>query len=109
MTTFDQALSKKLKNSLLAVLALAVLLTPTCAVSAEREGTVLFFSFADLKKELSHPSLPSLSQLSPSFAWRDQHEQADQEGPIERNYRWGNGLGFDGYAAPWTRRPLWGY
>ncbi len=106
---FGQALSTKVRNSLLAVLAFTVLLTPTCAMSAEREGTVLFFSFDDLKKELSHPFLPSLSQLSPSFAWRDLHDQAYEEGPIERDYRWGNGLGFGGYANPWTRRPLWGY
>ena len=35
------ALSIKVRNSLLAVLAFTVLLTPTCALSAEREGTVL--------------------------------------------------------------------
>ena len=103
------ALSIKVRNSLLAVLAFTILLTPTCALSAEREGTVLFFSFDDLKKELSHPSLPSLALLSPSFAWRDRHDQADEEGPIERDSRWGNGLGFGGYANPWTPRPLWGY
>jgi hypothetical protein len=104
-----QVPSKKVKNSLLAVLAFTVLLTPTCARSAEREGTVLFFSFDDLKQALSHPSSPSLSQLSPSFAWRDLHDQAYEEGPTERNYGWGNGLGFGGYANPWTPRPLWGY
>jgi hypothetical protein len=103
------ALSKKVRNSLLAALAFAVLLTPTYAVSAEREGTVLFFSFDDLKKELSHPSLPSLAQLSPSFTWHALHDQAYEEGPIERDSRWGNGLGFGGYANPWTPRPLWGY
>jgi len=104
-----QVLNKKVRNFLLAVLGFTVLLTPTCAMSAEREGTVLFFSFDDLKKELSHPSLPSLALLSPSFAWRDLHDQAYEEGPIERNYRWGNGLGFGGYTNPWTPRPLWGY
>lgn len=103
------ALSTKVRNSLLAVLAFTVLLTPTCALSAEREGTVLFFSFDDLKKELSHPSIPSLSQLFPSFTWRALREQAYEEGPIERNSRWGNGSGFGGYANPWTPRPLWGY
>ncbi len=104
-----RALSKKVRNSLLALLAFTVLLTPTCALSAEREGTVLFFSFDDLKKELSHPSLPSVSQLAPSFTWRALQDQAYEEGPIERDYRWGNGLGFGGYANPWTPRPLWGY
>jgi hypothetical protein len=104
-----QVLSTKVRNSLLAVLACTVLLTPTCARAAEREGTALFFSFADLKKEWSHPSLPSLSQLSPSFTWRALHDQAYEDGPIERNSRWGNGLGCGGYANPWTPRPLWGY
>jgi hypothetical protein len=45
------ALHSKVRNSLLAVLAFAALLTPTRTLSAEREGTVLFFSFADLKQE----------------------------------------------------------
>jgi hypothetical protein len=72
---------------------------------------VLFFSFADLKEELSQPSRPSLAPLSPSFTWRAlreqaYREQAYEEGPIERNCRWGHGLGFGGYANP---RPLWGY
>lgn len=98
---FGPALSKKVRNSLLAVLAFTVLLTPTYAMAAEREGTVLFFSFDDLKKVLSHPSLSSLTQLSASFAWRDLHNQAYEEGPIERDYRWGNGLGFGIYANPW--------
>ena len=103
-----RALSAKVKSSLLAALAFAVLLTPTYAMAAEREGAVLFFSFDELKQELSHPSIPSLSQLSPSFTWRALHEQAYEDGPIERDSRWGNGLGFGGYATPWTPRPLWG-
>jgi hypothetical protein len=86
----------------LAVLAFTVLLTPTYTMSAERVGAVIFFSIVDLKKALSHPSLSSLSQLSPSFAWRDLHDQAYEEGPIERDYRWSNGLGFGGYANPWV-------
>jgi hypothetical protein len=39
------ALGAKVGNSLLAVLAGTTLLRPMCALSAEREGTVLFFSF----------------------------------------------------------------
>jgi len=81
------ALSKKVRNSLLAVLAFPVLLTPTDAVAAEREGTVLFFSFDDLKKALSHPSLSSLTQLAPSFAWRDLHDQAYEESNKNRSLR----------------------
>jgi len=105
MTMFHKALNKKASKSLLAALALTALLTPTYALSAERDGTVLFFSFEDLKKELTNPSP---SQWVPGFSWRNQQEQANQEGAIERNYRWGNGLGFDGYTRPGTR-PLWGY
>jgi len=102
-------LSTKVRNFLLAVLACTVLLTPMHALSAEREGTILFFSFDDLKEELSNPSLPSPALLSPSFSWHTLRDQAYEEGPIERNYRWGNGLGFGGYTNPWTPRPLWGY
>ncbi len=109
MATFCPLLSKKAGKSLFAALALTLLLTPTYALSTERDGAVLFFSLEDLKQELAHPSLPSLSQLSPRFAWREQHETAEQEGLVERNYRWGNGLGIDGYAYPGARRPLWGY
>jgi hypothetical protein len=108
MTMLSQALRTPCRNALLAGgLALFVLLTPPCALSAEREGTVLFFSVEDLQQALSHPSLHSLSQLSPSFAWWEQPEAAEQDGPLERNSRWGNGLGVDGYTRPGTR-PLWG-
>jgi len=109
MTTLSQALSPRFRLSLLALLTLIALLTPPCARAAEREGTVLFFSLADLKQMLSHPALPSLSALSPSYAWRKQDEAAEQDGPLERNARWGHGLGFDGYAYPGARRSLWGF
>ena len=108
MTTLSQALRTQCRKALLAGLALSVLLTPTCALSAEREGSVLFFSVEDLQQTLSHPSLPALSQLSPSFAWWEQPKAAEQDGPLERNSRWGNGLGVEGYTRPGTR-PLWGY
>jgi len=87
--------------------AFSALLMPAGALAAEREGTVLFFSLADLHQVLSHPSLPSLSQLLPSLAWRERPEAA-QDTHLERNARWGNGLGIDGYTRPGTR-PLWGY
>ena len=108
MTTYSQALRKTLRRSFLAILTLSTLLTTTCAFSAERDGTVLFFSADDLKEVLSHPSLPSFSQLSPSFAWQEQPKAAEPDGRQERNARWGNGLGIDGYTRPGTR-PLWGY
>jgi len=106
MTMFGKALSKSIRKPLLAAFALTMILTPTYALSAERDSTALFFSFEDLKKELSKPDV---SQLYPSFSWRNPQEQAGREGPIERNYRWGNGLGFDSYTFPGVRRPLWGY
>jgi len=98
-------LGKGIRKSFFMAFALTLLLAPMPAVSAERDGTVLFFSLEDLKKELSRPDL---SHLYPNFSWRTRQEQDDQEGPIERNYRWGNNLGFDGYTRPGTR-PLWGY
>jgi hypothetical protein len=110
------ALSKKLRNSLpaapAAALALAILLTPPYARAAEREGTVLFFSVADLTQLLSHPTLPalpSLAALSPSRAWGEPDQAAEPDGPLERNARWGHGLGLDGYAYPGPRRSLWGF
>jgi len=62
----------------------------------------------DLQWALSHPALPSFPQLLPSFAWQEQPKAAEQDGRLDRNARWGNGLGIDGYTRPGTR-PLWGY
>jgi len=50
MTMLSQALSSRLRLLLLAFLTFTALLTPPCARAAEREGTVLFFSFTDLKR-----------------------------------------------------------
>ena len=108
MMTLSQTLRTKCRKALLAGVALSALLTPACALAAEREGTVLFFSLGDLQQALSHPSLPSLWQLPSSFAWRERPEAAEQDGPLERNARWGNGLGIDGHIRPGTH-PLWGY
>ena len=108
MTTSHHTLRTTLWRALLVLLILSPLITPG-AFAAERDGTVLFFSAEDLTAVLSHPSLPDLSQLPPSLEWQDQHEGVDEDGPLERSYHWGNGLGFDGYASPGVRRPLWGY
>jgi len=97
MTTLSQTLRTKCRKALLAGVALSALLTPACALAAEREGSMLFFSVEDLQQTLAHPSLPALSQLSPSFMWWEQPKAAEQDGPLERNSRWGNGLGVDGY------------
>jgi hypothetical protein len=107
MTTLSRALRTHGRKALFAGLALSLLLTPTRARSAEREGTVLFFSLEDLHQALSHPALPSLWHLSPSGAWWEEPKATEQDGPLERNSRWGNGLGVEGYTRPGTR-PLWG-
>ena len=109
MTTYSQALRKTLSRSLLASLTLSTLLVTPCAFSAERDGTVLFFPFEELQEDLSHPSLPSLSLLPPSFEWQAHYKIGKQVGPLERSAQWGDGLGIDGYAHPGQRRPLWGY
>jgi len=102
----DRTLGKKVRTALIAAFALMVLVMPMGTLAAEREGTTLFFSFEDLKQQFSNPTL---ALLEPSFAWRPPQEQAEQANRIERNYRWGNGLGFDSYVTPGARRPLWGY
>ena len=111
MNALSQALRTKCRKALRAAVALLVLLPPAGVLAAEREGTMLFFSLEDLRQALSHPppvSLPAFLQLSSSFAQREQPEAEKQDGPLEKNARWGNGLGIDGYTRPGTR-PLWGY
>jgi hypothetical protein len=109
MTILSQTLRTKCRKALLAAVALLVLLPPAGVLAAEREGTVLFFSLEDLQQALSRPSPFSLSpfmQLSPSFARREQSEAEKQDGPVERNSCWGDGLGVDGYTCSGIR-PLW--
>lgn len=102
-----QTRSTKLRNSLLAVLALTVLLTPPYARAVQREAAMLFFSFADLTQMLSHPILPSLAARSSNRTWQEQYTAAKPVGPLERRAHWGNGLGFDGYADAGPRWSLW--
>ncbi|MGE0681031.1 MAG: hypothetical protein AB7P69_09055 [Candidatus Binatia bacterium] len=77
----------------------------------EREGTVIYFSLEDL--QLAFPRFlqrDTLLSLIPQMSWQTlQADQAnDDNGPIERSMRWGNGLGIDGYRPP-GMHPLWGY
>src|SRR5262245_56887339 len=102
MTTFLRIQGRK---AFLAGVALSVLLTPTFVQPAEREGTVLFFSLEDLQQMLFHPSLPSLRPLLSGFAWREWPEAAEQDGPLERNIRWGNGRDRRLYS-PWNPSSL---
>jgi hypothetical protein len=106
MPTRNHALRTRYRTALRVGLTLVVLLTPLSALAAQRDGTVLFFSWEDLTQVLSKPMLPD---LSPSFFWQNLPPRAPQESPIERNYRWGHGLGFDSYTYPGARMPLWGY
>ena len=58
MTRLSRALRTQCRKALFAGLALSVLLTPTRALSAEREGTVLFFSVEDLHQVRFPPRAP---------------------------------------------------
>ena len=108
MTTTSKTSRKMGRISLIAMLVLVALLTPASGFAAERDGSVLFFSFADVQQMLSNPTLPSAPDLSSSFTWRDQQKNEDSGSLLERSYYWGNKLGIDGYAKP-GNHSLWGY
>lgn len=82
MTSFHSRCKRTGMKTIVAVLALTVTLIPARAFSAERDGAVFFFSFEDLKQEVSKPEF---SQFPPSFSWRNQSEQKDQTSPMERS------------------------
>src|SRR5215470_16356724 len=106
MKTSTILLRKHLVLALLTAGVLGLIGSPIQAQAAEREGATLFFSFAELQDALRYSPLrlfPPGSQSHFLPAWHDKDER------VEKNFRWGNGLGVDGYAAPGTRRPLWGY
>ena len=106
MKTYNTPLCKRLVIALLTAGALGLVCSPTPAQAAEREGATLFFSFAELKDALRFSPLRLFPPGTVSNFLPDWHEKDDR---VEKNFRWGNGLGVDGYAAPGTRRPLWGY
>ena len=112
MTTLRYTGSPKLCLAFLALLTATTLLMPSGAQAAERNGTVLFFSFADIQQVLARPSLPALTSLfsfsQPAFAWRAQSETAKRGSLLERNTRYGNGFWVEGYRLPGPH-PLWGY
>lgn len=112
MTTFRYTRSPKLRSAFLALLTTATLLMPSSAKAAERNGTVLFFSFEDIQQVLARPSLPALTSLfsfsQPAFSWRAQSQTAERGSRMERNTRYGNGFWVDGYRLPGPH-PLWGY
>ena len=112
MKTLHYTRSPKLCLAFLALLTATTLLMPPGAKAAERNGTVLFFSFEDIQQVLARPSLPALSSLfsfsPPAFSWRAQSETAKQGSLLERNTRYGNGFWVDGYRLPGPH-PLWAY
>jgi hypothetical protein len=85
---------------------LGLVCPPTPAQAIEREGTMLFLSFEELQDALRFPSF-SLFPLGTASSLRPDWHEGDSR--VERNIRWGNGLGVDGYGTPGTRRSLWGY
>lgn len=106
MTRLTTSAERKNGRHLLAALTLALTCLTTGAWAAERDGSVLFFSFDDVRQGLAQPSF---SELLPTFTLRIQPEEKRQMTPTERSYFWGNGLGIDGPAHPGARMPLWGY
>lgn len=105
MMQYHGSLKKTGMKALLTALALTATLTPMRAWSAERDGTVLFFPFEELRQVFSNPMLP---QLLPRFAWRMHYEHTDQRHPLERFQLWGNNLRPNGHLYPGAGRPLWG-
>ncbi|MGE0824328.1 MAG: hypothetical protein AB7G75_14160 [Candidatus Binatia bacterium] len=114
MKTLRHVRSTRIRSTVVALLVAAALLTPSGAKAAERDGTVLFFSFEDLQSVLAHPSLPAFSSFlfpsssAPSFAWSAGAGAAGYGQPTERHDRFGNWLWVDGYKVPGPH-PLWGY
>jgi hypothetical protein len=106
MKTYNTPLCKRLVIALLTAGALGLICPPLPAQAAEREGATLFFSFAVLKVALRFSPLRLFPPGTASNFLPDWHEKDSR---VEKNFRWGNGLGVDGYATPGTRRPLWGY
>ena len=66
MMTVHRVLNKHIRRTTLVVLACSVLLTPAYAVSAERDGTVIYFTFEDLQQMFSHSSPPHSSKYFPA-------------------------------------------
>jgi len=114
MTTLRHTSNTKLRLAFLALLTVTTLLMPPGVKAAERDGTMLFFSLEDIQHVLANPSLPAFATLlSPSqpvssFTWRAQSGAAEQNSPLERNTRDGNGFWVDGYRLSGPH-PLWGY
>jgi hypothetical protein len=106
MNTSNTPLCRRVIIACLTAGVLGVVYAPTPAQAVEHEGTTLFFSFADVKAALR---FPLFSVFAPGTASYLRPEWQEKDSRVERNLRWGHGLGVDGYLAPGSRRPLWGY
>jgi hypothetical protein len=112
MKTSRSPLLRRVVLAFLIAGVLGLVCPPTPAQAVEREGTTLFFSFEELQDALHFPPFSLLSSGTASYlgtALSLQPDWHERDNRIERNFRWGHGLGVDGYVAPGTRRPLWGY
>ena len=102
MKTLRYTGSPKLCLAFLALLTATTLLMPSGAQAAERNGTVLFFSFADIQHVLARPSLPALTSLlsfsQPAFSWRAQSETAERAAHWNGILATATGFGLRGIA-----------
>jgi hypothetical protein len=106
MKTYQTSLGRCVVIACITAGVLGVGYAPTPAQAVEREGTTLFFSFAEVKAALRFPPFAVFAPGTASYLRPEWHEKDSR---VERNLRWGHGLGVDGSVAPGSRRPLWGY
>jgi hypothetical protein len=106
MKTYKTPLGRRVIIACMTAGVLGMVGSPVPAQAVVREGTTLFFSFAELKAVLR---FPPFSVFAPGTASYLRPEWQEKDSRVERNLRWGHGLGVDGYVAPGSRRPLWGY
>jgi hypothetical protein len=106
MKTYKTPLCRRVVIALVTAGMLGLVYSPTPAPAVEREGATLFFSFAELKDALRVSPFSLFPPGTVSYLQPDWHEKDSR---VEKNLRWGHGLGLDGYVTPGIRRPLWGY
>jgi hypothetical protein len=106
MKTYNTPLCRRIVLACLTAGMLGVIGSPAPAQAVEREGTTLFLSLAEVKAVLR---VPPFSLFAPGIVSYLRPEWQAKDSRIERNVRWGHGLGVDGHVAPGSRRPLWGY
>jgi hypothetical protein len=115
MTTFSQTLSTVRSNYVAG--SVAGLFPGRICGAARHSGASRNPAGGELDSGSRPAALPGMTQKRTRYVFRalclrtclkTYAEAAEQDGPLERNARYGNGLGIDGYRLPGTR-PLWGY